>query len=155
MTSTLGVAAPHELSLEALWMPFTANKAFKRAPRLMASAKGMYYTDVDGNAVLDGSAGLWCVNAGHCRDHITQAIAKQAGTLDYAPGFNMGHPLSFELASRLVELLPGDLDHVFFSNSGSEAVDSALKIAIAYHASRGDSARAPASWDAFAAIMAM
>ena len=141
MTSTLPTIASSELSLEELWMPFTANKAFKRAPRLMASAKGMYYTDVDGNTILDGTAGLWCVNAGHCREHITQAIAKGAATLDYAPGFNMGHPLSFQLASRLTELLPGDLDHVFFSNSGSEAVDSALKIAIAYHASRGESGR--------------
>ncbi|MEO6445499.1 MAG: aspartate aminotransferase family protein, partial [Gemmatimonadaceae bacterium] len=141
MPSLASTLTPNELSMEELWMPFTANKAFKRAPRLLASAKGMYYTDVDGNTVLDGSAGLWCVNAGHCRAPIVDAIAKGAATLDYAPGFNMGHPLSFQFASRLTELLPGDLDHVFFTNSGSEAVDSALKIAIAYHASRGESGR--------------
>jgi len=129
------------LSLEELWMPFTPNKAFKAAPRLLASAKGMHYVDVDGNTVLDGTAGLWCVNAGHARDKIVDAIAREAATLDYAPGFNMGHPLSFQLASRLAALLPGDLDHVFFTNSGSEAVDSALKIAIAYHQSRGETQR--------------
>ncbi len=133
--------APSGLSLEQLWMPFTANKAFKKAPRLLASAKGMHYTDVDGNQVLDGTAGLWCVNAGHGREKIVEAIANGAATLDYAPGFNIGHPLSFQLASQLAELAPGDLDHVFFTNSGSEAVDTALKIAIAYHTSRGDSRR--------------
>ena len=147
MTSTLPPtpAAPlhpdAELSLEELWMPFTANRAFKRAPRLLASAKGMYYTDVDGNQVLDGTAGLWCVNAGHCRDHIVSAIQKGAATLDYAPGFNLGHPLSFRLAQRLVTMTPPGLDKVFFSNSGSEAVDSALKIALAYHISRGQGQR--------------
>ena len=133
--------APAGLSLEQLWMPFTANKAFKKAPRLLVSAKGMFYTDVDGNQVLDGTAGLWCVNAGHGREKIVEAIANGAATLDYAPGFNLGHPLSFQLASQLVEMTPGDLDHVFFTNSGSEAVDTALKIAIAYHASRGDAKR--------------
>ena len=125
------VSAPNELSLEELWMPFTANRAFKAAPRLLASARGMHYTDVDGNQVLDGTAGLWCVNAGHCREPIVAAIQKAAATLDYAPGFNMGHPWSFQLATRLSGLLPGDLDHVFFGNSGSEAVDTALKIAFA------------------------
>jgi len=135
------VSAPNELSLEELWMPFTANRAFKAAPRLLASAKGMYYTDVDGNQVLDGTAGLWCVNAGHCREPIVAAIQRGAATLDYAPGFNMGHPLSFQLATRVAAMLPGDLDHVFFGNSGSEAVDTALKIAIAYHASRGEPQR--------------
>jgi beta-alanine--pyruvate transaminase len=122
-------------------MPFTANKAFKKAPRLLASAKGMHYKDVDGNTILDGTAGLWCVNAGHGREKIVEAIAQGAATLDYAPGFNMGHPLSFQLATQLAELAPGDLDHVFFTNSGSEAVDSALKIAIAYHQARGDTRR--------------
>ncbi len=135
------VSAPNELSLEELWMPFTANRAFKAAPRLLASARGMYYTDVEGNQVLDGTAGLWCVNAGHCREPIVAAIQKAAATLDYAPGFNMGHPLSFQLATRLSGMLPGDLDHVFFGNSGSEAVDTALKIAIAYHAARGEPQR--------------
>lgn len=133
--------ATHGLSLEELWMPFTANKAFKAAPRLLAEASGMYYTDVDGNRILDGTAGLWCVNAGHCREPIVAAIQRGAATLDYAPGFNLGHPLQFELASRLARLMPGDLNHAFFTNSGSEAVDSAMKIAIAYHAARGDSAR--------------
>jgi beta-alanine--pyruvate transaminase len=135
------VMAPSELSLEELWMPFTANRAFKRAPRLLAAAKGMYYTDVDGNRVLDGTAGLWCVNAGHTREPIVAAIQKAAATLDYAPGFNMGHPLQFELATRLSAILPNGLTHSFFGNSGSEAVDTALKIVIAYHAARGDTKR--------------
>jgi len=129
------------LSLEELWMPFTANRAFKRAPRLLSEAKGMYYIATDGRRILDGTAGLWCVNAGHCRGPIVRAIAEQAARMDYAPGFQMGHPLEFELASRLAELLPGDLDHVFFSNSGSEAVDSALKIALAYWQAKGEPGR--------------
>ena len=122
-------------------MPFTANRAFKRAPRLLVEAKGMYYTASDGRRILDGTAGLWCVNAGHCREPIAHAIADQAARMDYAPGFQMGHPLEFELASRLTELLPGDLDHVFFANSGSEAVDSALKIALAYWQAKGEPSR--------------
>ncbi len=129
------------LSLEELWMPFTANRAFKRSPRLLTDAKGMYYTAADGRRILDGTAGLWCVNAGHCREPIVRAIADQAARMDYAPGFQMGHPLQFELASRLAELLPGDLDHVFFANSGSEAVDSALKIALAYWQAKGQPSR--------------
>ncbi|MCC6316423.1 MAG: aspartate aminotransferase family protein [Gemmatimonadaceae bacterium] len=137
----MATIAPVEISLEELWMPFTANRAFKKAPRLLAKAHGMYYTDVDGNEILDGTAGLWCVNAGHCREPIVSAIQKAAATLDYAPGFNLGHPLQFQLATRLGQMLPGDLDHVFFGNSGSEAVDTALKIAIAYHASRGETKR--------------
>ncbi len=132
---------PQDLSLEELWMPFTANRAFKRAPRLLASASGMHYKDVQGRSVLDGTAGLWCVNAGHCRPAIVQAIQQAAATLDFAPGFQMGHPASFALAQRLAALAPGDLDHVFFANSGSEAVDSALKIALAYHQSRGEPRR--------------
>ena len=127
-----------ELSLEELWMPFTANRAFKRAPRLLASASGMYYTSVDGRRVLDGTAGLWCVNAGHCREPIVRAVQEAAATLDFAPGFQMGHPYSFALAERVAQMLPGDLDHVFFANSGSEAVDSALKIALAYFQSKGE-----------------
>ena len=130
-----------ELSLEELWMPFTANRAFKRAPRLLTEAKGMYYTAADGRRILDGTAGLWCVNAGHCREPIARAIAEQAARMDYAPGFQMGHPLEFELASRLTDLLPSQLDHVFFANSGSEAVDSALKIALAYWQSKGEPSR--------------
>ena len=122
-------------------MPFTANRAFKRAPRMLASANGMYYTSVDGRQVLDGTAGLWCVNAGHCREPIVRAVQEAAATLDFAPGFQMGHPYSFALAERVAQMLPGDLDHVFFSNSGSEAVDSALKIALAYFQSKGEPQR--------------
>jgi beta-alanine--pyruvate transaminase len=122
-------------------MPFTANKAFKARPRLLASAKDMHYVSDDGRRILDGTAGLWCVNAGHCRTPIVEAIAKAAGTLDFAPGFQMGHPASFALARKVVEILPKGLEHVFFSNSGSEAVDSALKIALAYHQSRGEKQR--------------
>ncbi len=120
-------------NLEALWMPFTANRQFKKKPRLLVAAKDMHYTSADGRQILDGTAGLWCVNAGHGREPIVSAIRDQSARMDYAPGFQMGHPLAFELASRLTTLLPGDLDHVFFTNSGSEAVDTALKIAIAYH----------------------
>jgi beta-alanine--pyruvate transaminase len=132
-------AAP---SLDAHWMPFTANRAFKKAPRLLVAAKGMYYTSADGRQVLDGTAGLWCVNAGHAREPIVRAIADSTARLDYAPGFQMGHPGSFALAERLGTLLPGDLDRVFFTNSGSEAVDTALKIALAYFQARGEPKRA-------------
>ena len=141
-TATIANALGSELSLEQLWMPFTANRAFKRAPRLLASASGMYYTSVDGRRVLDGTAGLWCVNAGHCREPIVRAVQQAAATLDFAPGFQMGHPYSFALAERVSRMLPGDLDHVFFANSGSEAVDSALKIAMAYFQARGEPQRA-------------
>ena len=127
--------------LEALWMPFTANRQFKAHPRLLARAEGMYYWTHDGRKILDGVAGLWCVNAGHCRKEITEAVAKQISTMEYAPPFQMGHPSAFELANQLAKLAPGDLDHVFFVNSGSEAVDTALKIAIAYHRARGEGAR--------------
>ena len=137
-TATLANVLGSEVSLEPLWMPFTANRAFKRAPRLLASASGMYYTSVDGRQILDGTAGLWCVNAGHCREPIVRAVQEAAATLDFAPGFQMGHPFSFALAERVSEMLPGDLDHVFFSNSGSEAVDSALKIALAYFQAKGE-----------------
>jgi beta-alanine--pyruvate transaminase len=140
MTSPLDAAAG-ELSLEELWMPFTANRAFKKAPRLLASASGMHYRDPDGRKVLDGTSGLWCVNAGHCPPAIVEAIQRSAATLDFAPGFQMGHPASFALARALAALAPGDLDHVFFANSGSEAVDSALKIALAYHQARGEPER--------------
>ncbi len=127
--------------LDAQWMPFTANRAFKRAPRLLVRAKDMYYTTADGQQILDGTAGLWCVNAGHCRAPIVEAIAASARELDYAPGFQLGHPAAFELANRLAELLPGDIDRVFFTGSGSESVDTSLKIALAYHQARGDSGR--------------
>ena len=127
--------------LEAYWMPFTANRQFKSAPRMLVKAEGMYYTTEGGRQVLDGFSGLWCCNAGHCRKPIVEAIQKQAATMDYAPAFQMGHPLAFELANRIVELSPARLDHVFFCNSGSEAVDSALKIALAYHRARGEGTR--------------
>ncbi|MFM7426444.1 MAG: aspartate aminotransferase family protein [Elainella sp.] len=127
--------------LEAFWMPFTANRQFKENPRLFVSAKDMYYTTADQRQVLDGTAGLWCVNAGHCRPQIVEAIHQQVATLDYAPAFQMGHPGAFTLADRLSKMLPGDLNHVFFTNSGSEAVDSALKIALAYHRARGEGTR--------------
>ena len=132
---------PNDLSLEAQWMPFTANRAFKAAPRLLVGAKDMHYLTDDGRKVLDGTSGLWCTNAGHCRTKIVEAVKKQAETMDYAPGFQMGHPGSFRVAERLAKMLPGDLDHVFFCNSGSEAVDSALKIALAYHRARGEGHR--------------
>ena len=140
-TATIANVLGSELSLEELWMPFTANRAFKRAPRLLTSASGMYYTSVEGRRVLDGTAGLWCVNAGHCREPIVRAVQEAAATLDFAPGFQMGHPYSFALAERVAQMLPGDLDHVFFANSGSEAVDSALKIAMAYFQSKGEPQR--------------
>jgi beta-alanine--pyruvate transaminase len=130
---------PNDLS--AFWMPFTANRQFKQAPRMFVSAKDMHYTTTDGRKVLDGTAGLWCVNAGHCRPKITEAIREQAGELDYAPAFQMGHPIVFEFANRLVDIAPKGLDHVFFTNSGSESVDTALKIALAYHRARGDGSR--------------
>jgi beta-alanine--pyruvate transaminase len=127
--------------LNAFWMPFTANRQFKQAPRMFVSAKDMHYTTTDGRKVLDGTAGLWCVNAGHCRPKIVQAIAEQAAELDYAPAFQMGHPSVFEFANRLVDVAPKGLDHVFFTNSGSESVDTALKIALAYHRAKGDGSR--------------
>jgi beta-alanine--pyruvate transaminase len=132
---------PTREELEAFWMPFSANRQFKANPRLLARAEGMHYWTHDGRKILDGTAGLWCVNAGHARSEITQAVTKQLSTLDFAPNFQMGHEHAFSLASRLIKLTPGDLNHVFYSNSGSEAVDSALKIALAYHRVRGDAAR--------------
>jgi beta-alanine--pyruvate transaminase len=128
-------------SFDEFWMPFTANRQFKKAPRLLVGAKDMHYTSHDGRTILDSTAGLWCVNAGHCRPKISEAIARQAATMDYAPVFQMGHPQAFELASRVAAMLPDGLDHVFFSNSGSEAVDTALKIALAYHRVRGEGQR--------------
>src|ERR1700731_1780132 len=127
--------------LESFWMPFTANRAFKKAPRLIARAKDMHYITTDGRKLIDGTAGLWCCNAGHNREPIVAAIQRQAAELDYAPAFQCGHPHAFELANRISALAPGDLDHVFFCNSGSEAVDTALKIALAWHAVRGEGAR--------------
>ena len=133
---------PHsDQDLSAFWMPFTANRQFKEAPRMFVSAKGMYYQTDDGRQVLDATAGLWCVNAGHCRDEITAAVTRQIGSMDYAPSFQMGHPLAFEAAKKVAGLMPAGLDRIFFTNSGSEAVDSALKIALAYHRARGEGQR--------------
>jgi beta-alanine--pyruvate transaminase len=127
--------------MDAFWMPFTANRQFKQAPRMLAKASGMHYWTPEGRQILDGIAGLWCVNAGHARPKIVSAIANQAAEMDFAPPFNMGHPKAFELAERLVEITPAGLGKVFYTNSGSEAVETALKIAIGYHRARGDSAR--------------
>ncbi len=127
--------------LSAFWMPFTANRQFKGTPRMFVSAERMHYTTDDGRKVLDGTAGLWCTNAGHCRPKITEAIQKQAALLDFAPTFQMGHPKVFEAASRLVNVAPQGFDHVFFTNSGSEAVDTALKMAIAYHRAKGNASK--------------
>src|SRR5512140_3701820 len=127
--------------LEAFWMPFTANRQYKKAPRLLVRAEGIYYTTDDGRRVLDGTSGLWCVNAGHCRSQIVDAIKRQLDTMDYSPAFQMGHPGEFRVADLIAQLAPGDLDHVFFANSGSEAVDTALKIALAYHRARGEGHR--------------
>jgi len=121
------------LNMEPLWLPFTPNRQFKAAPRLIAGAKDMYYTTSDGRTLLDGVAGLWCVNAGHCREPIVKAIQRQAETVDYTTAFNMSHPTVFQAAEMVTDLAPKGLDHVFFVNSGSEAVDTALKIALAYH----------------------
>ena len=123
--------------LDSFWMPFTANRSFKAHPRLLASARDMHYFTPDGRPVLDGTAGLWCVNAGHARKPIVEAIQRQAEILDYAPTFQLGHPLVFELAARLGLLFPADIDHVFFAGSGSEGVDTALKIALAYQKAKG------------------
>jgi beta-alanine--pyruvate transaminase len=128
-------------ALDAYWMPFTANRQFKKAPRMLTRADGMYFTDDKGRQVLDGIAGLWCVNAGHNRPRIVKAIQEQAAELDFAPPFQMAHPKAFELAERLVALAPEGLNKVFYTNSGSEAVETALKMAIAYHRVRGEGAR--------------
>ncbi|HUL64603.1 MAG TPA: aspartate aminotransferase family protein [Burkholderiaceae bacterium] len=129
------------LSLDEWWMPFTANRHFKAAPRLLAKADGMFYWTPDGREILDGTAGLWCVNAGHNRKPIVEAIARQAATMDYAPPFNVGHPVAFEAATAVAAVAPAGMQHVFFCNSGSEAADTAMKMAIAYHRARGESAR--------------
>ena len=129
------------LDLSHLWMPFTANKQFKAQPRMLTAAKGMYYTSGDGRQVMDGTAGLWCVNAGHGRPEIAEAIAAQAQSLDYAPGFQLAHPGAFEAATAVAAFMPEGLDRIFFTNSGSESVDTALKIALAYHRARGDGQR--------------
>lgn len=127
--------------LSSYWMPFTANRQFKAAPRLLCSASGMHYTSVDGRKVIDGTAGLWCVNAGHGRDRIVRAVERQLTSLDYAPSFQMGHPIAFEFAAKLAAIAPKGLDRIFFTGSGSESVDTALKMAIAYQRSLGQGTR--------------
>src|SRR6267378_7580995 len=129
------------LEQSAFWMPFTSNRQFKKAPRLLARAEGMYYWTPEGRQILDACAGLWCVNAGHCRPKITAAIQRQAAQMDFAPTFQMGHPIAFEFADRLAAIAPPGFKRVFFTNSGSESVDSALKIALAYHRVRGEAQR--------------
>jgi beta-alanine--pyruvate transaminase len=132
---------PATADLEAFWMPFTANRQFKANPRMLARAEGLYYWTPEGRQVLDAASGLWCVNAGHGRKEITEAVARQIAVMDYAPPFQMGHPVAFELANALAAISPKGLDRVFFTNSGSESVDTALKIAIAYHRVRGEGGR--------------
>ncbi|MEA1672742.1 aspartate aminotransferase family protein [Nitrospirillum sp. BR 11163] len=131
----------NEADLSSFWMPFTNNRFFKKNPRLLASASGMTYRTPDGAEILDGTAGLWCVNAGHARAEIVDAIARQAATLDFAPTFQLAHPQAFELASRLSAIMPAGLDRIFFTNSGSESADTSLKIALAYHLARGQGGR--------------
>tara|TARA_R110002096_G_scaffold116462_1_gene252262 strand:+ start:437 stop:1786 length:1350 start_codon:yes stop_codon:yes gene_type:complete len=140
-TTAASLAHANTNDLEPWFMPFTANRAFKKAPRLLVSAEGMYYKSKDGRQILDASAGLWCVNAGHGRKRIVEAVQAQVATMDFAPTFQMGHPAAFELASRVAALAPKGLESVFFANSGSEAVDTALKIALAYHRVRGEAQR--------------
>jgi beta-alanine--pyruvate transaminase len=125
----------------AFFMPFSMNRKFKKAPRLMSRAEGIYYYTPDGRKLIDGTSGLWCVNAGHCREKIVKAVQKQVAELDFAPTFQMGHPLAFEFADKLASIAPGDLKRVFFTNSGSESVDTALKLALAYHRARGEGHR--------------
>ena len=128
-------------TLENQWMPFTANRDFKADPRLLVRGEGVYYWDHKGGKVLDGSSGLFCTAAGHGRPEIAEAVYKQLKEMDFAPPFQLGHPAAFELANRVSKLTPDGMDHVFFTNSGSEAVDTALKIAMAYHRARGEGQR--------------
>jgi beta-alanine--pyruvate transaminase len=133
--------APAPGGLDAFWMPFTANRQFKANPRMLTRAEGMNYWTADGREILDAVAGLWCVNAGHGRREITEAVSRQLQTMEFAPAFQMGHPAAFELANRLVEIAPPGIERVFFTNSGSESVDTALKIALAYQRARGAAAK--------------
>jgi beta-alanine--pyruvate transaminase len=123
--------------LDAHWMPYSANRNFKANPRMIVSGKGAYYTDADGRQIFDGLSGLWCCGLGHARAELTEAVTRQMNTLDYAPAFQFGHPLSFELANRIKELTPAGLDYVFFTGSGSEAADTSLKMARAYWRTKG------------------
>ena len=133
--------AQKPISLDELWMPFTPNRDFKSDPRIVVRAEGMYYYNDRGEKIIDASSGLFCVAAGHCRKEISEAVHRQLGELDFVAPFLRGHPKSFELASRIAELTPGDLNRIFFVNSGSEAVDTAMKAALAYHQARGQSGR--------------
>jgi beta-alanine--pyruvate transaminase len=133
--------APRPNNLDAFWMPYTANRTFKASPRMLARAEGMHYYTADGQEVIDGTAGLWCVNAGHGRREIIEAIQKQAAVMDFAPTFQLGHPLAFQAAAMIAEHTPAGLDRVFFTNSGSESADTALKIALAYQRARGQAQR--------------
>ncbi|MBY0338073.1 MAG: aspartate aminotransferase family protein [Acetobacteraceae bacterium] len=135
------ISIPRPNNLDAFWMPFSDNKYFKGTPRLLARAEGMHYYTPEGREILDGTAGLWCCNAGHGRREITEAIQKQAAILDFAPTFQLGHPIAFEAAARVADLTPAALDRVFFTNSGSESADTALKIALAYQRARGQAQR--------------
>ena len=129
--------SPRPNSLDSFWMPFTPNRAFKADPRMVVRAEGMFYYAPDGRAILDGTSGLWCCAAGHGRTRIVEAIQRAAAELDYATTFNLGHPLAFEFANRLGQILPDGLDRIFYTNSGSESADTALKIALAYQQARG------------------
>ncbi|MBO9646268.1 MAG: aminotransferase class III-fold pyridoxal phosphate-dependent enzyme, partial [Pseudacidovorax sp.] len=143
MSSTLASPAPAPTVrtdaawLEAHWMPFTGNRQFKADPRIIVSGKGAYFTDADGRKIFDGLSGLWCTGLGHCRNEISEAVARQVATLDYSPAFQFGHPLSFELANKVKELMPKGLDYVFFTDSGSESADTSLKLARAYWRAKG------------------
>jgi beta-alanine--pyruvate transaminase len=139
--SLLAQTTAHATAMDAFWMPFTASRQFKSAPRLLAKAKDMHFWTPEGRQILDGIAGLWCVNAGHARPKIVEAVQKQVAELDFAPPFNMAHPKAFELAERLTQITPKGLNRVFFTNSGSESVDTALKMAVAYHRARGEGTR--------------
>ena len=141
MNARADLQAMSSVNLQHYWMPFTDNRRFKAKPRLIASAKDMYFTTVEGREVLDGLATLWCVNAGHGRPRIVEAIRSQAAELDFASSFALGHPLPFRLAERIAAIAPQGMQQVFFTNSGSEAVDTALKIAVAYHRLRGQGTR--------------
>lgn len=141
MNSIYAPASQQDLSLDEFWMPFTANRQFRDRPRLLESAEGMFYTDVEGRQIIDGTSGLWCCNAGHGRKEIAEAVSRQLTKMDFAPTFQMGHPLPFQLAERLVDIAPEGLNRVFFTNSGSESVDTALKIALAFHRARGEGTR--------------
>tara|TARA_Y100000748_G_scaffold77894_1_gene64363 strand:- start:4682 stop:6019 length:1338 start_codon:yes stop_codon:yes gene_type:complete len=141
MTSLQHPQSTQDLSLDPFWMPFTANRQYKARPRLLTSAQGVYYTDADGRQVLDGTSGLWCCNAGHGRREISEAVSRQIQQMDFAPTFQMGHPLPFQLAERLSELAPAGMNRVFFTNSGSESVDTALKIALGYQRAIGQGTR--------------